>query len=241
MLPKKRDAALWLRYGLMALAIFVPLAIPVTASASANLAIRYPGTRGRTYVNTATAFSWMLSPSDYALKFKLRQSSASRINADELAAGLAIGCHDCRAVAIAIQVVAVSKRKLAAVKENTRSYAISHDCVRCSVLADAYEIVFATDSQRLVTDQQKLGLDQVNTDLQDLRNSELRIDQIQSQVADLVNRIVCILRDPSYVARVGAAPNDRASIRSPAGDGPRWERADNDQPVIDVYHQMQRS
>lgn len=241
MLPKMRDGALWLRYGLMALAIFVPLAIPVTASASANPAIRYPGRHGRTYVNTATAFSWMLSPSHYALKFKLRQSSASRINADELAVGLAIGCHDCRAVAIAIQVVAVSKRKLAAVNENTRAYAITQDCVRCSVLADAYQIVFATDSQRLVTDQQKLGLDLVNTDLQALRNSDLGIHQIQSQIADLVNRIVSILRHPSYVARVGAAPNDRTPVQSRAGDGPRWELADNSQPVIDVYHHIQRS
>jgi len=240
MLPKIRDRVLWLRCGIMALAIFVPLAIPVTASASAIPPVEHPGTPTRTYVNMASAFSWMLSPSNSALKFKLRQSTASRIRADEFAVALAIGCHHCRAVAIAIQVVVVPKQKLAAV-EYTRAYAATRDCVSCAVLADAYQIVFATSAQPLVTDRQKLCLDLVNTELKALRNSDLGINQIADRAADLVNQIVYILRHPSYVPPIGTAPTRTAHALSPAANGPAAPggRAGNSRPVIDVYHAIQ--
>jgi hypothetical protein len=241
MLRKIRDRVLWLRWGIMALAIFVPLAIPVTASASATPPVEHRDMHTRTYVNMASAFSWTLSPSNSALKFKLQQSSASTIRADEFAVALAIGCHQCRAVSIAIQVVVVPKQKLAAVHEYTRAFATARDCVRCAVLADAYQIIFATDAQPLVTDRQKLCLSLVNTELEALRNSHVGINQIKDRAADLVNQIVYILRHPSYMPPISTAPTRAADTLSPAANGPAVPggRAGNNRPVIDVYHAIQ--
>jgi hypothetical protein len=227
------------------------LAIPVSASASNIPATEYPNTPAETYVNMASALSWVDSPSDYVANFKLQQSSASRISADEFAVALAIGCHYCRAVAIAVQVVVVPKQKLPAVHEYARAYSATRDCVGCAVLADAYQIVFATDAQPLLTDRQKLRLGLVNTELEALQNSDLGINKIQSRVADLVNQIVSILRHRSYVPPVGTAPTSTAPTSTaptgaaptspPAGNGPiaPGGQAGNSQPVIDVYHDIQ--
>lgn len=241
MQPKIRDRVLWLRWGIMALAIFVPLAIPVTASASATPPVEHRDMHTRTYVNMASASSWILSPSNSALKFKLRESSASTIRAGEFGVALAIGCHHCRAVSIAIQVVVVPKQRLAAVHEYTRAFAATRDCVSCVVLADAYQIIFATDTQPLVTDRQKLCLDLVNTELEALRNSHIGIKQLEERAADLVNQIVYILRHPSYVPPIGTAPTRRAQTLSPAANGPAVPggRQGNSRPVIDVYHAIQ--
>jgi len=241
MLPKIRDRMLGLRGGIMALAIVVPLAIPVTASASASPPVEHRDVHTRTYVNMASAFSWILSPSNSALRFKLQQSSASTIRSDEFAVALAIGCHHCRAVSIAIQVVVVPKQKLAAVHEYTRAFAATRDCVGCTVLADAYQIIFATGAQPLVTDRQKLCLDLVNTELAALRNSHIGINQIEDSAADLVNQIVYILRHPSYVPPISAAPTRTAHTLSPSTNGPPVPggQAGNSRPVIDVYHAIQ--
>ena len=161
MLHKMRDGALRLRRGVVALAIFVALAIPVTASAS---------TRTATYVNLANATSFRNGRTDFTLKFQLRQSSASTVNAINRAVALTSGCHDCGSTAIAFQVLAITNENLATLNANNSADATSFACIRCSTLAEAYQIIIASDSPPRLTDEQKRGLAQVQAGLEALRN-----------------------------------------------------------------------
>jgi hypothetical protein len=239
MLAKMRDGAWRWRWGAVALAISVPLAIPATASAN-----NIPGAYTRTYINNASAFSWSLRPTDYALNFQLRQTYASRINSYEWARAANIDCQGCVAVAVAIQVVVVSKQNLVAVTQYTKAKATNRDCIECTAVADAYQIVYATDSQPLLTDGQKNCLEGVKEDLKVLRNSGDSGAQLQTQVGDLVTEIVSYLQDSS-----SSCPASAPDYRTPADDGPSYPTVNGSdlqdtwysdaRPVVDLYQDVQ--
>jgi len=221
MLHKMRNGSLRSRRGVVALAVFVALAIPVTASAS---------TQAVTYINLANAISLRSGVTAFSLKFQQRQSSASTVNGINRAVALASKCHDCGAVAIAFQVVSVAQQHLVTLNENTTSYAASVACIRCSALAEAYQIMVVSDSQPPLTDEQKQGLAQVRAGLEALQNSGLDTDQIQTQSDELVNQAMSILE-----SSVGPAP-----VLSPAASGPA-PLANISQPVVKLYRSVQKS
>ena len=235
MLRKIRIGALRSRYGVVALAIFAPLAIPGTASADV------PSPRPATYVNVAKATSLRNRYTDFTLSFQLRQGSPSVLNADNRALALAANCDDCGAIAIAFQVLFVTSQNLTAINAYNNAEATNYSCVSCTAMAEAYEIIVATNEQRRLTYQQELGLARVRAGLEALQRSGLDTDQIQSQSDALANQAVSILVNPAYVVSDHGAPASGppagASMFSPAVNGSALlaELTESSRPLVDLF------
>jgi hypothetical protein len=183
---------------------------PVAASASTQ----------ETYVNLAKATSGWNWWTDYSVKFQLRQSSASTINADDSAVALTSGCHDCGAIAIAFQVIFAPAQSLTALNVNSTAESTSYACVRCSTLAETVQLVDVSSTQQRLTWEQREGLERVRFELEALRYSGLSIDQIQSEVAELANQAVALLRHSTGDASAGEPPLVSPSINGSALLGP---------------------
>jgi hypothetical protein len=203
-----------LRYGVVALTIPVMLAMPVAASAA--VLGTASATSQVTYVNLAKATSLHNWQTDYSVKFQLRESSASIINADNSAVALTSGCHDCGAIAIGFQVVFAPAQSLTALNVDNTANATSYSCVRCSTLAEAYQLVDISNSQQHLTYDQVAGLEQVHFELEALQYSGLSTDQIQSKVAELANQALTILQNSAGAAPAGSAPSISPAINGSA-------------------------
>lgn len=242
---KMRLGALRLRYGVVALAISAPLAVPGTAAAgvSANpLASPQPAT----YVNLAKAASLWKFHHAFTLRFQLRQGSPSVLNADNNAVALTANCHACGALAIAFQVVFVTEQNLTAINANNNADATSYACVRCTNTAEAYQIIVATDEQSRLTYQQELGLAQVRAELAALRRPGLDSDQIKSQSGALADQAVSIVDNPAYGVSDQGAPAGgpaAASTFSPAINGSALPAGltESTQPIVDLYIDVKSS
>jgi len=175
------------------LTILISAFSPVAASAAVR-GTPPAGTQA-TFVNPASAASLWNWFTDYSLKFQLRQSHASTINADASALALTRGCHDCGAIAIAFQVIFTPEQSLTALNVNGTADATSTSCVRCSTLAEVYQIVDISQTEQQLTYQQLAGLKYVRFELDALRFARLSGAQIQSKATELANQAVTILQD----------------------------------------------
>jgi hypothetical protein len=245
MLSKVRSGSLRLRFGIVALTIPITLSIPVTASAAVPGAVS--ARTHVTYVNAAKATSKRNWQTDYSVKFRVWQSSASIINADDSAVALASKCHDCGAVAIAFQVVFARAQSLTTLNQDSTADAIGNACVRCSTLAEAYQLVDVSTSQQWLTSRQLAGLDRVGFQLEALQQSRLSTDQIQNKVAELVNQAVTILTGGAGSTPGGAGSTLVGAGSTPVGPTPLLSPAINasslpaqltqlsQQPAIQLY------
>ena len=223
-----------LLYGVIALAILITAFSPVAASA----AVRRDAPKGTqaTYVNLAHATSRWNWFTDYSLKFQLRQSYASTINADDSAMALTSGCHDCGATAIGFQVIFAPKQSLSALNVNSAAQATSTSCVRCSTLAEVYQIVDISTTEQQLTYQQLAGLEYVRFEFEALRFPGLSSDQVQSRVTELADQAIAILQnstaDPParYVPSASPAINDSALNARMTGDS---------QPGVELFVKIQ--
>ena len=233
-IAKITSGPLRLLYGFVALTILLTAFSPVAASA----AVRGDSPAGTqaTYVNLAHATSSWNWLTDYSLKFQLRQSYASTINADDSAVALTSGCHDCGAIAIGFQVIFAPEQSLSAINVNGTAQATSTSCVRCSTLAEVYQIVDISTTEQQLTYQQLAGLEYVQFELEALRFSGLSSDQVQSKVTELANQAIAILQnstaDPParYVPSASPAINDSALNARMTGDS---------QPGVELFVKIQ--
>jgi hypothetical protein len=253
MLENKTLAA-WSRRGVVALAVPVSLVIPVAASAAVT------GGPGGTYVNQATAASYLNGYSDLSVKFQLKQTSASTVNATNKANATTSRCRDCGAIAIGFQVVLVSSRNLSTVNAVNTANAISTNCTRCTTLAAAYQIVDVAGPQRL-TYQQEAGLDQIGAEVQALEWSRLGADEIKTKADALANEAVSLLQNSAAVTpgtgTQGAGPTPSFSdntngpltaayITAPAPSTPAVSNSDvppglteDAQPIVELNVKVQ--
>jgi putative peptide zinc metalloprotease protein len=244
MLHKVRRRAVQLRYGVVALAILAPLAVPGTAFASVSNS-RSAGPA--TYANLAQATSLRNFYHAFNLRFQVDQGAPTVLNANNQAVALTEKCHNCGAVAIAFQVVFVSDKNLTAINAYNNANATSYSCAECTNIAEAYQIIVATDEQSRLTLQQELGLYRVQAELEGLRWSGLTADQIQSESDALANTAVSIVSNPDYglpgQAAPAAAPAVSASTLTPAVSGSALPTAmtESTQPVVELYTDVQVS
>ncbi len=189
---KNKTLGVWSRRGVVALAVPVSLAIPVTASAAVAAG------PGGTYINQANAASYFNRYSDSSVRFQLKQSSASTVNATNEATATTSRCRDCGAIAIGFQVVLVSSRNLSTVNAVNTATGTSTNCTKCTTLAAAYQIVDAAGSQRL-TYQQEQGLDQIGVQVEALQWSRLSAASIQAKADALANEAVSLLQESTAV------------------------------------------
>jgi hypothetical protein len=204
MLSKIKTGTLRSRWGVAALAVAVPLAIPVAASAATfqgplpGYSIPFsPWNHGaQTYNNVAQAGTMQNGHTDFTVKFQLDQSSAPRLNASNSAKVTTFACRDCNANAIAFQIVYVSEANLVALNVSNTTNEQSLLCVRCNELAEAYQFIVADDSPTPLSTPQVQQLDAICTQLEALRTSSLSDSQIEAETNSLASQVSTILADP---------------------------------------------
>jgi hypothetical protein len=247
MLFKMRRGALRLGYGVVALAMFAPLAITGTASASVSTDPP-PSTGPVTYVNLASASALQSFYYDRVLKYQLDEGGApSSVNASNEADATTENCRDCGALAIAFQVVFVSDENLPTITAQNNADATSFSCVRCNNMAEAYQIIVATDQQTQLTFQQRLGLDLVHDRLRALLQFGFNPNFVQRESNALANQAVAIVDNPDYGLFGGGGPVGgffaKESAFSPAVNGSNHaaELTETTQPIVDLYVDVQVS
>jgi archaellin len=210
MLPKIRGGASWLRWGVAALAMIVPLAIPSAASAyggtTANAnSIQYvsvtvnppSGTEAAEYDNSAYAAYAHNRRAPFKFNFNLAVTSAPLITANNYAEADVTSCGHCGATAIAFQVVLVSKQTLADLSANDSALATTENCTTCNSLAEAFQIVYATDKWSVVRWEVQAAASQVAFQLKMLQYSGLGTDQVQARSTSLINNFISWLQGNS--------------------------------------------
>jgi hypothetical protein len=250
MLPKTRR----LRCGALALTIaaFVPLAISGSASAST---IQGPGNfvnspQGTEIVNHVTAEAVTNHKTVFKVKFGLGVGASPAVTAVNRVDALTGWCANCNAIAIGFQVVTTTQRDLIALHAVNVATATNNDCTLvCGAVADAYQVVVATDTPQaltfgqLLSPQQLIALLYLRSQFLALPNSGLSLIQIQAQCENLVAQAMGILQDANYGGpNYGAAIYTTFSVPSfsPAvhGAGAATELTSSNQPVVKLYRDI---
>lgn len=223
-----------LRSGMLAftLALFVPLAIPATASASGfpnfgpsndpNIPVSnwIFGPQGQEFVNDVSASAPQQGNSVFNVKFQLGVGVTPSISAVQDVNAVA-DCNNCTAIAAGFQVVTTTLSYFTKIVSQNDDVANAGACTpTCTAIADGYQVVVATDTPqplsfgRLLSRAELTQLNNVRTQFLDLPNSVgLNPQAIQNECVSLVNQVVSILESSSYatpyspaIHGVGLAP-----------------------------------
>lgn len=252
MLTKKSGA--WrLRWGVVALTAVVPFALPAAASADpgpgaaaesiqyVNVAVNPPtGTQAVYDDNFADASSATNGYTPFRFAYKLWNTDAPIVNADNYAEADVSSCANCGATAIAFQVVLVSKQTLAELNADDAALGTTSACTSCNSLAESFQIVYATDEWSQLGAYVGWASDGIAAKLRSLGNSGLSDAQIQSQSTSIVNFFICLLQDssggPSNMFGYGAYSYTPAisCANNPSG------LVSGTQPAIDLLSEIQQ-
>lgn len=218
MLSITRPRGWRLRSGLLAftLALFVPLAIPATASASGfpntgpndNAFIPVSnyvfGPQGQEFVNDVSASAPEQGNSVFNVKFQLGIGVSPSVSAVQDVNAVA-DCSGCTAIAVGFQVVTTTLNYFTKISAQNDDVANAGACTpTCTAIADGYQVVVATDTPqplsfgRLLSRAELTQLNTVRTQFLALPNSGDSPQQIQSECESLVSQVVSILESSSY-------------------------------------------
>jgi hypothetical protein len=187
----------------LALAAFIPLAIPAAASANTDRTAA-PASQGEEFVNdvNATAFQYLknASHSNATLDVGVTNtvSAVNRVNA-------LTKCSGCTAVALGLQMVTATLQSVKNLHALDVATATSEGCLTdCNAVAVAYQLVVATDTPLPLTFGQFLNtgqlaaLNDIRVDFDTLSYPSLTLSQIQSDAKALADQAETILEDGSY-------------------------------------------
>jgi hypothetical protein len=248
MLPKLRGVAWRLRWGAVALAIIVPLTFPAAASASGPSAtaeatqyiyatVNPPGgTQAAEYDNSAYATSAYNWQRPFKFDFKLRVSNASLVTAKNYAEADASSCSRCGAVAIAFQVVLVSKQTLAKLTADDSALATADNCASCNTLAEAFQIVYATNQASAMSWVVGQRCEEVAFELRMLQYSGLSTNQIASRSTDLINQLISWLQSDSDAANSAGVPELVPAVN---GANQLGALTSDNQPLVHLSSEIQ--
>ena len=106
--------------------------------------------------------------------------------------GPALPNGEAQAIAIAIEIVLVFGTPSVVTPTNL-ALAINDQCTLCETLASAYQFVLGTGGPVHFSSEGNKSIAELRHDFKDLGKSDLTIDQIQAQVADLVGQLKTVL------------------------------------------------
>lgn len=191
----------------LTLAAFIPLAIGGSASAStiAGAGNNLGSPQGNEVDNLASATAVTNGKTVFNVKFGLGAPDGPVVTAVNRAVALTSHCAKCNAIAIGFQVVTTTTQDLVDLRATNVANATNDDCsITCDAVADAYQVVVATDTPRaltygqLLSPQQLIALYNLRSEFLALPNSGLTLTQIQAKCDDLANQAVTILNDADY-------------------------------------------
>ncbi|MGH9122373.1 MAG: hypothetical protein ACRDYC_10580 [Acidimicrobiales bacterium] len=245
MSTKMRGGAPWLRGGaIAALAMIVPLALPVAASAAGGpsatsnsiqfvgVTVNPPsGSQSAEFDNSVSAATAANRRAPFKFDFRLSVTGAPLVTANNYAQADVNSCGHCGATAIAFQVVLVSKHTLSALSATDTALATTENCTTCNSLAEAFQIVYATDKWSVVRFEVQFAAGQVAFQLRMLQYSGLSTSQIQARSTWLINNFISWLQG-----------NSEDSTGQPAainGPGLTTVPAGSTQPIIGLLTTIQ--
>jgi hypothetical protein len=164
-------------------ALAVLLALACAPPAGAQAAARHDNVASaitQTDGSRVSDFAWSIS----------RQSGG---DVDQLNSATAIArCTDCRATAIAFQVVLVSG-PTGDVMPHNRAVAVNDQCTRCVVAAEARQFVRVVDEPAKFTDEGMQELAAIRQDLRGLASAELSVADLDAAVERDEARVLNVL------------------------------------------------
>jgi hypothetical protein len=263
MLPKTRHIGRRPRAGALTLTIsaFIPLAIPLTASASTiTPAFQPPGGNylsypvGGEFFNNVNADALADQKTVFKVSFEFGEGVTPTISAVNRAMALTSRCADCNAIAIGFQVVTATEQDLNTIRALNVASATNNQCTgTCSATADAYQVVVATDTPQpmsfgnLLKSPQMNALLKIRSQVEALPDSGLPLAQIQTECQNLANQAVTILENATYTgpgdpagpgytrATFSPAVRGAATDTDPVGTDP----SGTDQPMVNLYRDVQ--
>ena len=231
----------------LTLAAFIPSAIPATASAGTVPPSPFgqytSSPSGNVFVNNVKAVARTSGHPVFNVKFQLSVGTTRTIRAVNRAQALTT-CTGCDAIAIGFQVITTTSHDLAALHLLNVGTADSSACAPdCNAVADAYQVVVATDTQYpltlgwFVNRRQMSNLSRIRSEFLALPRSGLTISQVQSKCEDLVDQVSAILESSSYRMADNASftrpsSSARHGVDAAGGPTPRGE------PIVKVYRDI---
>ena len=248
----KRSGAWRLRWGVVALTAVVPFALPVAASADpgptasaesiqyVNVAVNPPsGTQTENYDNLAYESSSANGRTPFKFSYKLWDTSAPIISADNYAEADVSSCANCGATAIAFQVVLVSKQTLASLDADDSALGTTTACTSCNSLAESFQIVYATDEWSQLGAYVAWASNAIAGKIRSLQG--LPQADIEAQSTSYVNFLICMLAGSS------GGPSNMFGGYGAYSYTPAISCADNPaglvsgtQPAIDLLSEIQQ-
>jgi hypothetical protein len=243
----KKGGVRRLRWGVAVLTTLIPLALPAAASASPgptatgesiqyiNVNVNPPtGTQTATFSNSEYATNSANWRSPFDFKYKLWNSQAPLITANNYAEADVSSCSHCGATSIAFQVVLVSKKTLASLTATDTAQGNTAACTTCNSLAEAFQIVYATDQWSQMGSIVTQACNRTAAQIRELRYSNLSTAQIQAKSTADVNDLIRLLRGVSQ-------PNVWDALAwTPAVNGANQAAAltSTTAPIIDLLSQI---
>jgi putative peptide zinc metalloprotease protein len=129
----------------------------------------------------------------YAIKLKVVQVTGETVDATNAAVAVNSGCSDCSTVAIAFEGVVVVGSPDTFAPTNL-ALALNSDCSGCTAFADAYQQVVQTSTRVRITKQGRKEVARIRQDLNDLKHSDLTLEQIRARVAADEEAFAAVLR-----------------------------------------------
>lgn len=153
---------------------------------------------------TAVAINTHDGLSLFRLAFAVRRVAGGVVDETNAAVAYA-SCEQCQTVAVAFQVVLLTADPDVVAPENY-AIAVNEGCNSCETLASAYQFVLGTDGPVRFSPEGNRRLADVRRRLQQLRRSELGIEEIQAELDDIADEVRAVLRNE--LVRAGRPPDE---------------------------------
>jgi putative peptide zinc metalloprotease protein len=141
--------------------------------------------------NAAVAVNLRDGSSMFRLAFKITRVNREVVDSSNAAVAGA-SCTDCQTVAVAIQAVLIFSDPNIVTPTNL-AFAFNLECDRCYTLATAYQFVATTGIVHF-TAEGNLRIAAIRQQLEELRHTDLSIDEIQARVDVLAAELLNIMR-----------------------------------------------
>lgn len=164
--------------GLLSAGLVVARAVEGTTAPDTSAS---PAAAGNGDNNVAAGVNTKDGKTIYALRLKIVQVTGDAVDATNAAVAVNSGCTGCSTVAIAFEGVVVVGSP-SNFQPTNLALAINENCSGCTAFADAYQQVVQTSTRVRITAQGRREIARIRRDLNDLRRSDLTLDEIRARV-----------------------------------------------------------
>jgi putative peptide zinc metalloprotease protein len=143
--------------------------------------------------NAAVAINTKDGSSIFKFAFTIRRVAGDVV--DETNTAVAYNeCEECRAVAVAMQIVLVVGHPSVVTPENV-AVAVNYECTLCESLAMAYQFVIGVPADFEFSEQALREMARIRKEIRRLRKEELSIDELHTRIDALADELRTVVRE----------------------------------------------